>query len=138
MPQQYFFILLLLFFFNSCQKQAGEGGTSAIIGRVKALDLRYDGATDSWEVDTTYYLSEERVYIIYGDDEVYSDDFRTDPNGYYRFQWLRKGKYKIFAYSDDTTGSIPSGSVPKYISVEIVKNKTEYNITDLEVLRIPK
>ena len=137
-PKCIFFILFIFIILtnNSCKKEEGEGGTSSIIGRVKALDYRYDGAIDSFVLDTTYYLPGERVYIVYGDDEVYSDDFRTDPNGYYRFQWLRKGKYTIFAYAQDTIENTPTGVYHVEVSVEIKKNKTEYTAPDIEVVRL--
>jgi hypothetical protein len=46
------------------------------------------------------------VYLIYGDDEheYFGDDVETDRNGLYRFDYLRKGAYIVYAYSEYADG----------------------------------
>jgi len=123
--------------FITCKKEPGEGGTSMIQGRVKVLDYHHSIINGEWKwvKKDEYYVAEERVYIIYGDDDIYSADFRTDPDGYYRFQWLRKGTYTIFAYSQDTTGNYTNGIYPVEIKVEITKNKMTVNAPDIVIIK---
>lgn len=81
---------------TGCTKEEGEGGKAAIEGRVYAVE--YDNNTGN--VVDSFYLAEARVYIIYGDGATYDDDTRTGPDGLYRFEWLRKGSYTLFTYSE--------------------------------------
>jgi hypothetical protein len=84
----------------SCKKDAGEGGTSTIHGKIWIKHI-----SNVPPVDSSYYGSKEDVYIIYGTDhETYDDHFDTSHDGSYEFKYLQKGTYKIFAYSIDTTG----------------------------------
>jgi hypothetical protein len=91
---------LIMSILIACKKEAGEGGTSSIRGKVKAHHI-----PGPCIVDSTYYLPDERVFIIYGDeDDTYDDDMRTSFDGSYEFKYLQEGTYRIFAYSIDTTG----------------------------------
>ena len=71
---------LFLFFISSCQKEAGEGGTSTIQGSVYKLSTYYNVLTQ--QNDTIYYQldSKKDVYIIYSDDEdgFYDDNVETN------------------------------------------------------------
>ena len=101
-------ILSLLLLVAACDKPSGEGGTSAIEG--------------------------EDVYIIYGSDSssIYNDSFETSWDGTYRFDYLRKGNYVLYAYSD--CDSCPSGKEPVFWEVTIDKNNQLYQISD-QVIR---
>ena len=122
-----FLILTLLAIHQSCTKEEGEGGTSSISGRVYVVNYySYPIA-----IKDTCYAQEEDVYIIYGDDKVYSDRFETHYDGTYRFQYLRKGKYTVFAYSD-STGS--SQDIPVIKKVEITDNNQEVEVEDMYII----
>ncbi|MBL7951151.1 MAG: hypothetical protein JNM62_05480 [Flavobacteriales bacterium] len=87
--------LLLL----SCNKEPGEGGKAEIRG---VLTEQYFSASNN-PITDPYPLPGENVYIIYGDasDGAYPDDnVDTGPGGVFRFPWLRKGTYTIFAVSE--------------------------------------
>lgn len=88
------FALLLL---TACEKGAGEGGTSTIKGVV--ITQEWDGGFS--EVRDEYPSQEEDVYIIYGDDDFYGDDVKTNYNGVYEFDYLRKGTYTVYVYTKD-------------------------------------
>ena len=82
--------------FSACEKSEGEGGTSVIEGQV------WKTYTDSI---TTIYLEPhigKDVFIIYSNNEgeLYNDKFETDYNGNYRFEYLRKGDYTVYTYTD--------------------------------------
>ena len=87
--------LLLLMFF-SCSKTEGPGGQATIKGRVSVANINVLGTTiDSYEAQ------EENVYINYGDiDNTFDDDVKTSHDGSFQFNYLNKGNYEIFIYSD--------------------------------------
>ena len=93
-----YLILILIFGLGtiSCKKEAGEGGTSTINGKVWTVKVNGSGDTtaqyDAWDQD---------VYIIYGtDDLTYDDKFSTSLDGSYTFTNLTIGTYTIFTYSE--------------------------------------
>jgi hypothetical protein len=86
------------FLMFSCEKEEGVGGTSVIKGKVKVRE--YNG-NFTYKIGE-YYAGDQDVFIIYGDDAVYGDKFATSYDGSYRFDYLREGKYTLFAYSLDS------------------------------------
>lgn len=62
-------------------------------------------------------MVEERVYLIYGDDDFYSETVRTDENGNYQFTDLNRGDYRVYTFTDDTLN--PSG-MKKRVEVSAV------------------
>ena len=81
----------------ACKKQPGPGGRATIQGYVHITE---------WNLTFTaiqgYYMGGDfDVYIIYGNDSTYSDHVKTNPNGLYEIKYLRPGKYKVYAYSDE-------------------------------------
>ena len=102
--QRLILILFIALLISSCEKQAGEGGTSSIQGSVYKLSTYFNVLTQ--QIDTISYQldSKKDVYIIYSDDEndFYDDNVETNWNGQYRFDNLRKGDYTLFVYADST------------------------------------
>lgn len=84
----------MLFSMLSCQKEAGEGGNSSIHGKITVMEY-----SNGWFLGS-YDGAEERVYIIYGDNNIYNDDMRTHFDGSYQFDYLYPGTYTIYTYSD--------------------------------------
>ena len=121
--------VLSLFFLASCEKEAGEGGTSTIMGRVKVKNYNSDFTIKYGE----YYEEGIDVYIIYGNDSIYSDDFETGIDGWYRFEFLNKGKYRVYAMSADSTRTSASGSIPVVKEVFIDENKTTVIVNDIVI-----
>ena len=124
-------VLMVCILLASCEKPAGEGGTSSIIGKVYAREYNSNYSLLTAE----YFAEKEDVYIIYGDDSIYSDDFKTNYDGSYQFKYLRKGKYTLFAYSDDSTFTSASGKVIRTIEVEITGNE---EVVEADVINIIK
>lgn len=114
-------ILLLL---SSCTKEPGIGGNSSISGKVIIQEL--DPFTG--EVSQEYEAPEERVYIIYGDNEIYDDEIRTHYDGRFKFTDLYKGSYTLYVYSDCNT--CPSGTIPVMRTVEIEENNSDLLIQE--------
>ena len=121
--------LMPLASFVSCSDEEGEGGKSKITGTIyKVLD---DGdiikSGDSYSfVRDTIVATDYDVFIIYGSDQesVCNDDTKTSHNGKFEFDYLKKGNYSVYAYSDD--GSYVMNSV------QLGKNETA-NIGDIYV-----
>ena len=114
----------------SCEKEPGEGGTSSITGKVLVLEGYNNVFTQSFDTTAFYPADEEEIYIIYSGDssKVYDDSFDTSWDGAYHFQFLRKGNYTLFAYSDCDT--CESGKKPLFWRVNISENNKTYYIED--------
>lgn len=93
-----FSIFILVAIISSCNKE-GKGGSSTIEGTV-VIDhtKRYAYKKDS--IYTNYTAKDEKVYIIYGDNPTFDDDTRTTYNGNFKFDYLYKGEYTIYTYSE--------------------------------------
>ncbi len=116
-----FIVLILaagLMFISSCSKDPGEGGSSTITGKVLVHHYNYDFTVLLDE----YWAPDEDVFIIYGDGTTSDDRVRSGPEGDFRFQYLRKGKYQVYVYSDDSSFTQASGKLAITRSVEITKN----------------
>jgi hypothetical protein len=119
--------MCLLFAAVACKKVEGQGGTSSISGRVYIKEYDAFG-----EIVQEYYAAEERVFIIYGEeDNVYDDDFRTSFDGSFKFDFLTKGSYKIFVYEDCL--SCPSGERAVIEEIMISKNKSAIVLPDIVI-----
>ena len=126
-----FFLILAVGVISACEKEEGEGGTSTIVGRVYAQNYNSDFTVKLGE----YYAEGVDVYIIYGDEVVYSDDFETGLDGWYRFQFLNKGTYTIYAISKDPTRQSPSGEIAVSQTVTIKSNHSTVVVDDLVIYK---
>ena len=89
-------LLGLLLLAPSCKKEPGEGGKAVIKGTVLRQNVNAVGNPQG----DPYPYQDQRVYIIYGDNEFQDDDVRTGPEGNYEFRWLRKGDYTIYTFGE--------------------------------------
>jgi len=121
--------ILLSFALLSCNKEPGVGGSSSLTGTVRVIDVVVGAPTD------TTYADGEDVFLIYGTDTLkpYDDSFETSWNGTYKFDYLRKGSYTLFVYSDDYPNS--NESKPLFTQVEVEKNGTEYTLDDIVIYK---
>ena len=105
MKQTFLFICLFLctFLFCACNKDEGFGGSSSLKGYVYNV-VHYD---DNLSFRTeTFPAAKEKVYLIFGEnpDNYFAKDIDADNNGMFQFDYLRKGNYVIFAYSQLANG----------------------------------
>jgi len=125
-------IILYLFIFvvlTSCTKKEGEGGTASINGSVKVQLV-----SDDFQHEYAQFLDQGKdVYIVYGDDDFFSDKTETHYDGSFHFGYLRKGNYTIYTYSDDKSGLSDSGVVPIKREVEVKKNGETIVVDTLRV-----
>ena len=89
-------LIALLVGTTACTNEEGIGGKAMISGQV--IVEVYDRNTQ--ELLTSGPAPNERIYIIYGDNTGYDDDLRTSYDGTYKFEYLYKGSYQIYAYSE--------------------------------------
>ena len=129
--------------FTACEKPAGEGGTSVIEGQVYKIytseivvnELDSFGNIDTTykSIDTLYYQLDEGedVYIIYDDNEgeLYDDKFKTDYNGKYHFEYLRKGDYTIYIDADSSDVDM-TYTFPVFKHVTISSNNSTNTLGD--------
>jgi hypothetical protein len=123
---KYISLLFLTFclVLSSCKKEAGVGGMAAIYGKVKVKNVSSGGT-----VLNEYYLPEERVYLIYGNSSVYNDDFRTNYDGAFRFDYLNEGHYTLYAYSYCDT--CQSGKKPIFVECDITSHNQLVELPDI-------
>ncbi|MFL5728196.1 MAG: hypothetical protein ACJ75J_01810, partial [Cytophagaceae bacterium] len=124
-------ILMLLMFFMACKKQEGKGGKHSVTGKVIAR--KYNTSTQTY-TSPAYPSQEEDVYIIYGDDVSYGDHQNANFDGSFEFKYLHKGKYKVYAYSKDSTNASPSGKIAVVKEFVIGHEKTT-TVPDILILK---
>ena len=135
-------ICAVAFGFIACDKTAGEGGTSIIEGQVYKLytsevvvnELDGFGNDTTYKIiDTLYYQLDEGedVYVIYDDNEggIYDDKFKTDYQGRYRFEYLRKGEYTIYTHADSSDVDM-TYTFPVFKHVNISSNNSTNTVDD--------
>jgi hypothetical protein len=95
--------ILLLPALLSCNRDEGTGGSSSISGYVYNIVHNDDDYTFSAD---TMPAGKQDVYLIFGDDasRYFGEDAETGVNGLYRFDYLRKGDYIVYAYSEYPDG----------------------------------
>lgn len=121
---------LLCVLILSCRKGPGPGGKNEIKGKV--LIHQYDASFSSKVSE--YYAQAEDVYIVYGDDEYFSDKIETHYDGTFSFPYLLKGEYTIYIYSKDSSFNSPSGDVIREISVNLEGRKEVVDLGDIVIL----
>ncbi len=122
----FLFLIICGLGFAACESIPGEGGTSTITGKVFVREYSSVG-----NLLGEYYGEEERVYIVYGSGNTFDDDTRTSFDGSYKFQYLNKGNYRVFAYSRCDTCA--SGQLAVIQDVEITSSNETLELEDLIV-----
>ena len=127
----YVIYLLVIVSLFGCKKNPGEGGFASIEGKVFVKN--YDAAFVS--ISSEYYLPSETVYIIYGDGTEIGNTVKTSYDGSFKFNYLRKGKYKIYVLGKDETQ--PNKSIPKTVLKEITisQKKQQVVLEDLVIIK---
>jgi len=121
-------VVLVSIMISSCEKEPGEGGNSIIRGRVYV---------NSFFLNQQGPAADQDVFIIYGDDDYTVDDrTRTSFDGTYKFEFLRKGKYRVFVYSEDTAAATAGRDTVMLLETEIKKNRSEIELPDLVTYKL--
>lgn len=120
------FLITSIGLFQSCTPTEGEGGTSSVTGKVFVKDYDADG-----DLKDTYYPGEWTVYIIYGEEKVYSDKMDTHYDGSFKFSSLYPGNYTVYTYSKCPT--CPGGKEVKEVKFSLDRNEAK-TLDDIVVL----
>lgn len=123
---RFLILAMLSLLMLACSKDPGEGGNSTITGKVFVRDFDSEG-----NLRGEYYAPKEDVFIIYGDENFYGDFQDTHYDGSFKFEYLYKGKYKIYAYSKCRT--CPSGVEPIFLETEITESDQTITLPDLVI-----
>ena len=126
-----FLLLILSMVLFSCSKDEGSGGNSTIYGKIIAHDYN----AEFTDLKGIYPAADEDVFIIYGNDRSYSERIGTNYEGVYEFKYLRPGNYTVFAYSKDSTLTLPSGNYAVVLNVEIGNKKEDVEAPDMKIFR---
>ncbi|MGB0391765.1 MAG: hypothetical protein ACPGD5_09355 [Salibacteraceae bacterium] len=123
---QIIFLFIVSISLSSCNKEEGKGGRASIEGNIQTS---FYCAENGEFVSKTGGIG-ERVYISYGDNSSYDDDTRAGSNGYYKFDYLNKGTYRITVISECDTCASGMMEVSKTIDLE---KKDEAVLEDLNI-----
>ena len=127
------FLLFLLFcaFFISCKKKPGEGGFATIQGKVYVKN--YDAFFTV--VASEYYIPSENVYIIYGDGTEIGQSIKTSYDGSFKFNYLRKGTYKVYVIGKDANSSPKGIPIEVLVKTEITQKKQVTTLPDFVIFK---
>ena len=135
------FVMLLLLIglsvlTGSCRKGPGPGGTGTISGKIFVKDFRTDSTCMCYKLKEEYYSRGDYVYLNYGDEKGVGQYVRTAEDGTYLFEFLLRGRYKVYAVSRDTT-SFTSNSKRFAVvrEIEITARKENISVEDITILK---
>jgi hypothetical protein len=118
--------LIVVISLISCKKGPGEGGRASINGKVFSVNYN-----SSFTVpQDSGYLGAQKVYLIYGDDIIVGDDQDSNNEGAFEFNFLRKGKYKVYVYTKTLANHLDSAIVQE---VEITERKQSVELPDFKI-----
>jgi hypothetical protein len=125
----YFLVLAVLIIFSACKKEPGPGGQASVQGKLLVKSYN-SNCSNTPEI---YYGIDEDVFIIYGDEQVAGERVRTGPDGTFRFDYLQKGDYTVYALSEDCAA--PGDLTTVKQQVTITDRKQQLVLPDIEVIR---
>ena len=72
----------------------------------------------------------KRVYIVFGDEDFYADEIRTDYEGKFKFSYLYPGDYRLYTYSECSPID-PCDSDVRKVEIQIkIRNNGDVVVTD--------
>ncbi len=127
--KKYFIIACLVSFaivYGSCKKAEGTGGRASIKGKVYAVNYSNSLIVP---VDSGY-IGGQKIYIIFGDETAVGANQDTNPDGSFEFQYLRKGKYKVYTFSKTTANHLDTAMIQ---AAEITDKKQTVVLADFKI-----
>jgi hypothetical protein len=109
--------------------QAGETPDATDVSTPFDFNIKTQGE-DSW-IDAPSALVGEKIYITYGNNDVYNDNATTGPDGSFMFTNLTKGDYNIQYLNKDTLTNI---TTLESLQTIISKNKSVIDLEEINVL----
>jgi hypothetical protein len=94
------------------------------------VDVANQGKPGEFNTENPIGMADDRVYLIYGENESFNESMKTGAGGEFTFEGLNPGKYKVYALSvDPLTGA----QLPVYKSVEITEKGSVTDAGSIEV-----
>lgn len=124
-------LILIVCLFTFCKKDPGPGGKVNIKGKVYVKN--YDPSFGI--LLSEYYEQGENVFITYGNQTTVGDNVKTSYDGSYQFSFMRKGKYKVWAISKDSSSSDPSATLAIIQEIEVTIKKGDVTVPDIVILK---
>jgi hypothetical protein len=121
-----FFLSFAIITLFSCKKGPGEGGRAAITGKVYSVNYNSNLSVPQ----DSGYLGAQKVYILYGDDVAVGKSQDSNNEGAFEFNYLRKGKYKVYVYTKTAPNRLDSAVVQEG---EITDNKQMLALPDFRI-----
>lgn len=121
-------IFHVFFLFSSCEKEAGRGGTSTIKGTIMVQEYNRDFTA---KIGDPYPGQGVDVYIIFSDDEVHGDRFKTGWDGKFEFNYLQNGSYRVYALSKHKDNLPTNEKNPVDALVEITGKNQTHDVGEL-------
>ncbi|MDR1563044.1 MAG: hypothetical protein LBS54_08225 [Dysgonamonadaceae bacterium] len=109
--------LSIMALFVACNEGEGFGGRASVEGYV--YEVFHHDDNYSFRADTVKAIG-TKVYITANDDNQVLDDIDTGPDGYFRFDYLRKGDYRVYVVSEDQW----KNKTPEFQNVKVGKSGT--------------
>lgn len=100
------------------------------------LDIAVQGksAVSSGSLSSEVPMADERVYLIYGGEDFYSESVRTDENGRYQFNGLTRGDYRVYTFSVDVNS--PTGQLVRAeVNASISSKKEVVEAVELTIIK---
>ena len=116
----------LAIFLYCCKKDPGEGGRASIKGKIFTVNYN---STLVVPLDSGF-IGGQKVHIIYGDETAVGKSQDSNNNGAYEFDFLRKGKYKVYVYTKTKNGMLDSAVVQ---TGEITDKKQVLELADFKI-----
>ncbi len=117
----------LILLFTSCKKEPGFGGLSCIEGKVYATDY----TPNSGIIEAEGYTADMKVVISVEGSNTILDETKTNLDGSYRFEKLRKGTYKVWTFTECDTCT--NNETPVIQSVEVKSNRETITLPDFSI-----
>ena len=115
---------------GGCSKDPGEGGQATIVGNIQVQVINAN-----YLVLQEYDAQEYDVYIQYGGEgDIYHDRVETSFNGNFKFEFLRKGKYKVVVFEE--CPEYPGCSNYQEFDLEILDKKEVYTLDTIYVYKV--
>lgn len=91
-------------------------------------------ATGSSSLSAEVPMADERIYIIYGEEDFHSESVRTDENGKFQFKGLTRGDYRVYALSVDTLSALEQ-MVRSELSASITEKEQVVDAGQLTIIK---
>lgn len=115
---------------SACKKDPGPGGMATIKGKLIVRD--YDANFNQLKAE--FPAQGENVFICYDGIDGASESVKTDFDGNFQFDYLRPGKYTVFAVGKDSTNINSNKTTASKAEVEITSKKQIVKTKDLIIL----